>query len=86
VKAAQARIDGGLSCLSDEIAHLSGRDWEKVHRQQVKERKHRVDDGLIIDEIERWRLMYEEDYDVDEDNENGDSEIENKSQKGSDNG
>jgi len=90
VKAAQARIDGGLSCLSDEIAHLSGRDWEKVHRQQVKERKHRVDDGLIIDEIEKWRLMYEEDYDVDEadgeENENGDSEIENKNQKGSDNG
>jgi len=83
VKAAQARIDGGLSCLSDEIAHLSGRDWERVHRQQVKERGKRVSDGLVMDEIEKWRLMYEEDYDVDEEeNESdGNSEDENKEQE-----
>lgn len=47
VDAAQARIDGGLSTLADETAELTGRDWEDNHRQQVKERKKRLKDGLI---------------------------------------
>jgi capsid protein len=48
VKAANERIGAGLSTLADETAELNGGDWEKNHKQQVKERKARLEDGLII--------------------------------------
>jgi len=48
VKAAQARVDGGFSTLADETAELTGKDWERNHKQQVKENKRRIEDGLVI--------------------------------------
>lgn len=50
VKASQARVDGGFSTLADETAQLTGKDWDRNHKQQVKERKKRLDDGLIDQE------------------------------------
>lgn len=50
VKAAQARKDGGFSTLSAETSALTGGDWERNHRQQVKEKKARLADGLIVEE------------------------------------
>ena len=47
VKAAEKRMDIGISTLADETAQATGKDWDKNHRQQVKERKKRLDDGLI---------------------------------------
>lgn len=57
VKAAQARKDGGFSTLSAETAALTGGDWERNHRQQVKEKKARdaaglYDPGLAPDPVE----------------------------------
>jgi len=47
VKAAGERVDLGLSDLARETAELTGEDWETTHKQQVKEHKKRLDDGLI---------------------------------------
>lgn len=44
--AAQARMDAGLSTLSEEIAAYDGGDWEQKHQQQVRERQARERDGL----------------------------------------
>ncbi len=47
VKAAIERVAGGLSTLADETPALTGGDWETNHKQQVKEHKKRLEDGLI---------------------------------------
>jgi lambda family phage portal protein len=47
VKAARERVDAGLSTLAAETAELTGGDWEQNHIQQVKERRRRLQDGLI---------------------------------------
>lgn len=52
VKAAQARVDGGFSTISLETTELTGGDWEKNHKQRVKENTRRLDDGLIVPETE----------------------------------
>jgi len=49
VDAAIARIDSGLSTLAHETAELTGQDWERNHKQQAKERKMRLEAGLIED-------------------------------------
>lgn len=45
--AAKLRLDMGVSDLATETAAITGMDWETTHRQQVKERKMRLDAGLI---------------------------------------
>lgn len=64
VEAAVARIDGGLSTLADETMELTGGDWEANHRQQVKEKKKRVKDGLVDDGLN----SPDDDGGVDQDN------------------
>jgi len=49
VDAAIARIDSGLSTLAHETAELTGQDWERNHKQQAKERKMRLEAGLVED-------------------------------------
>lgn len=49
VKAAEQRINVGLSTLQRETQELTGGEWEKNHVQQVKERKKRLADGLIVE-------------------------------------
>ena len=39
IQAAIERIDAGISTLSRETAALTGEEWEKIHRQGVKEQK-----------------------------------------------
>lgn len=46
-KAADLRMRVGISTLADETAQATGKDWDKNHRQQVKEHVRRLDDGLI---------------------------------------
>lgn len=46
VNAAIRRIESGLSSRQIEAAQLTGQNWERVHRQLVKERNARVRDGL----------------------------------------
>ena len=41
IQAARERIDAGISTLSRETAALTGEEWEKTHRQGVKERRMR---------------------------------------------
>ena len=48
VNAAVARIDAGLSTLAHETAELTGQDWERNHKQQVKEHKMRSAAGLGV--------------------------------------
>lgn len=45
IQAARERIDAGISTLSRETAALTGEEWEKTHRQGVKEKRMR-DDAL----------------------------------------
>lgn len=47
VNAAKERIKLGISTLSEETSALTGGDWEKKHRQRVKEHNIRKEDGLI---------------------------------------
>lgn len=49
VKAAAERVKNDFSTIARETAELIGEDWEKNHRQQVKEKKKRLADGLIED-------------------------------------
>lgn len=46
VNAAEKRIAIGVSSIAHETAELTGRNWEAVHAQRVKEKRRRVDDGL----------------------------------------
>ncbi len=49
VKAANERVNGGFSTIAYETAELNGGDWERNHKQQAKERKKRLEDGLIVE-------------------------------------
>lgn len=46
VQAATLRVDQGFSTVEEETAQLTGGDWERNHRQRVKERSWRVRDQL----------------------------------------
>jgi len=46
VRAAGEKIALGLSTRQEETATLTGGDWDRNHRQLVKERKKRIADGL----------------------------------------
>lgn len=46
IQAARERIDLGVSTRSRETASLTGEDWEKTHKQSVKEKRMREADGL----------------------------------------
>lgn len=46
VNAAAKRVEAGFSSRSRETAALHGGDWEREHRQQAKERRKRLADGL----------------------------------------
>ena len=48
VLAAEKRLEIGVSTLADETLWLTGKVWEDQHRQQVKERRKREEDGLIV--------------------------------------
>lgn len=47
VEAAEKRIAIGVTTLADETAEMTGGDWERKHVQSVKERKARVEGGLV---------------------------------------
>ena len=47
-KAAVERIDNGISTLSEEVAAITGGDWETKHKQRVKENNARKRDGLEV--------------------------------------
>jgi lambda family phage portal protein len=49
VRAAGDRVMAGFSTIAKETAELTGGDWERNHKQQAKERKKRLEDGLIIE-------------------------------------
>ena len=49
VKAASLRVAGKFSTLAEETTKLTGGDWDKNHKQQVKEQKKQIADGLILD-------------------------------------
>lgn len=51
VEAAEKKIDIGLSTLQDETVALTGGDWEKNHKQSVKEFNIRKKDGLITEKV-----------------------------------
>jgi len=46
IEAAKARIEAGVSTLAEETTALTGGDWEKNHKQRVKEVNKRRQDGL----------------------------------------
>jgi lambda family phage portal protein len=50
VEAAQKRIDGEFSTLTIETRQLTGRDWNDVHRERVKEKKLQAADGTVTPE------------------------------------
>jgi len=52
VKAARERVDGGFSTLAEETPKLTGGDWDRNHKQQVKEFKKRKEDGLIVEIVD----------------------------------
>lgn len=45
-KAAQERVNMGLSSLAEEKAAYDGGDWEATHRQRAREHEERVEAGL----------------------------------------
>ena len=47
VKAARERVDGGFSTASRETAMINGSDWERDHKQRVRERQAKEADGLM---------------------------------------
>ena len=47
IKAAELRVQMGVSTLSEVTAEMTGGDWEKKHAQSVKEHTMRKDAGLI---------------------------------------
>jgi len=52
IKAAELRIDRGISTLSEVTAEMTGGDWEKKHPQSVKEHNARKEAGLISGGVE----------------------------------
>jgi lambda family phage portal protein len=51
VQASILKINNGLSTLEEETAALTGGNWERNHRQQVKERRAREAAGLTMEPI-----------------------------------
>ena len=49
IKAAEKRVDMGVSTLSEVTAEMTGGDWEKKHPQSVKEHEARKAAGLIVE-------------------------------------
>jgi lambda family phage portal protein len=49
VTAAKLRVDTGFSTLDAETAAMNGGDWERNHKQQVKEMRARREGGLLPD-------------------------------------
>ena len=47
VDAAEKRVNMGITTLADETAEMVGGDWERKHPQSVKERRARVEGGLV---------------------------------------
>ncbi|MHA1540035.1 MAG: phage portal protein [Alphaproteobacteria bacterium] len=52
IKAAEIRINLGVSTLAEETAQITGGDWERKHPQSAKEQKMRKEAGLIQDEMQ----------------------------------
>lgn len=48
VNAAKLREEAGYSTKAEETTKLTGGDWERNHRQQVKEKRARDADGLTV--------------------------------------
>lgn len=51
VTAAEKRLEIGVSTLAEETLALTGGLWEDKHRQQVKERRLRQQDGLLSSSV-----------------------------------
>ncbi len=47
IKAAEGRTTLGVTTLAEETAQMTGGDWERKHRQRVKEERMRRRDGLV---------------------------------------
>tara|TARA_Y100000310_G_scaffold342185_1_gene444180 strand:+ start:2065 stop:3672 length:1608 start_codon:yes stop_codon:yes gene_type:complete len=60
IKAAKERVDLGVSNLSRETIELSGEDWEKIHKQSVKEKRVRLLDGLETEEAQTMTTIPEQ--------------------------
>jgi lambda family phage portal protein len=52
IEAAEKRVAMTISTLAEETAQLTGGDWEKKHRQAVKEHNMRKEAGLIVEKKE----------------------------------
>jgi lambda family phage portal protein len=52
-RAAITSIEGGLTTLQEKTAEINGGNWERNHRQRVKEHNARVKDGLIEDKSKK---------------------------------
>lgn len=50
-KAAQLRVDMGLSTLQEETSNITGGDWEANHAQRVKESRMRREAGLDVEGV-----------------------------------
>ncbi|MBW2675202.1 MAG: phage portal protein [Deltaproteobacteria bacterium] len=50
IKAAEKRVDIGVSTLAEVTAEMTGGDWEKKHPQRVKEHNARLAAGLIVED------------------------------------
>ena len=48
INAAKGRVELGVSDRARETAELTGGDWEMTHRQQVREKQMRLEDGLEV--------------------------------------
>jgi capsid protein len=46
IKAAETRVNLGITTLSEETAQITGGDWERKHPQSTKEHRMRFDAGL----------------------------------------
>lgn len=49
VQAARERVDGGFSTEARETAQMTGSDWERDHKQRVRESEARKADGLATE-------------------------------------
>lgn len=64
IKAAETRINLGISTLTEETAQITGGDWERKHPQSAKEQKMRKEAGLV-EEQKQAREPLPEDEDKD---------------------
>lgn len=52
IRAAKLRIAEGVSTISQETAQINGGDFERNHRQRVKENNARREDGLLVEVVD----------------------------------